>query len=73
MGGMGQGYIFILDRSYNMIATVKAGNYEFADFHEFEITEDNTALITIYTREMADLTSFGVSGQAYGLRIASFR
>lgn len=54
-----------MDQSYNTIATVKAGNHEFADLHEFEITADNTALLTIYTREMADLTSFGVTEQAW--------
>ena len=65
MGGNGQGYIFLLDQTYRTIATIKAGNHEFADFHEFEITENNTALITIYTRELEDLTAFGVSGEAW--------
>ena len=65
MGGIGQGYIFLLDQSYNTIANIKAGNHEFADFHEFEITANDTALITIYTRELADLSAFGVIGEAW--------
>ena len=65
LGGLGQGYAFILDRSYDTIATVKAGRHGFADLHEFSITADDTALVIIYNFETADLSQFGVSGSAW--------
>ena len=65
LGGLGQGYAFILDRSYDTIATVKAGRHGFADLHEFSITDDDTALVIIYDFETADLSQFGVPGTAW--------
>ena len=65
LGGLGQGYAFVLDRSYDTIATVKAGRHGFADLHEFSITDDDTALVIIYDFETADLSQFGVPGTAW--------
>jgi hypothetical protein len=45
----GQGEDVILNRHYQQIATVKAGNGLNADLHEFSITRQNTALITAYS------------------------
>jgi hypothetical protein len=45
----GQGVDVILNRHYQQIATVRAGNGLMADLHEFIITAQNTALITAYS------------------------
>jgi hypothetical protein len=44
---VGQTVDYILDTQYQVIATVLAGNGYDADSHEFRITPQNTALITI--------------------------
>jgi hypothetical protein len=44
--GSGQGEIY--DSSYRPVATVRAGNGLHSDLHEFELTRENTALITAY-------------------------
>jgi hypothetical protein len=56
---------YICDNTYNVIATVQAGNGLNADEHEFQLTPQNTALITIYSTVPADLSSLG--GPANGL------
>jgi hypothetical protein len=52
---------YILDTSYNVVATVQAGNGYDADIHEFEITPQGTALITIYNNIPTDLSAVGGS------------
>jgi hypothetical protein len=59
--GVGQVTDYIYDTRYQQIATVQAGNGYTADSHEFLITPQNTALITIYGSAHADLTSIGGS------------
>lgn len=46
--GIGYGEDEIYDSSYRPVATVKAGNGLAADLHEFQLTPQNTALITTY-------------------------
>ncbi len=46
--GYGRGEYVILDSSYREITRVRAGNGYLGDHHEFLITEQDTALITIY-------------------------
>lgn len=55
----------IADRHYRVIATVEAGNGLTQDIHEFRLTRENTALITIYRTVPRDLSAFG--GPASGL------
>jgi len=50
---------YILDDTYSVVATVKAGNGFNADQHEFQLTPQNTALIAIYDVVQADLSSVG--------------
>ena len=50
---------YIMDGSYNIVATVQAGHGYNTDVHEFQITPQNTALISIYDNVQADLTSVG--------------
>jgi hypothetical protein len=56
---------YIADRHYRVIATVRAGNGLTADIHEFRLTPQGTALITIYRTLPQDLSSVG--GPALGL------
>jgi hypothetical protein len=46
--GVGQGQDEIYDSHYRPVATVKAGNGLNSDLHEFQITSQNTALVTAY-------------------------
>jgi hypothetical protein len=57
--GYGQGEYVLADRTYREIARVKAGNGYDGDHHEFLITPEDTALITIYHGVKWDLTSVG--------------
>jgi hypothetical protein len=57
--GHSEGYDVILDRHYRQIATVEAGNGLKADQHEFALTPQGTALITIYHQVPYDLSSLG--------------
>ncbi|HXP59037.1 MAG TPA: arylsulfotransferase family protein [Dongiaceae bacterium] len=50
---------YILDNTYTVIATVTAGNGYNADLHEFQLTPQNTALITINDIVQTDLSSVG--------------
>jgi hypothetical protein len=50
---------YILDGTYHVIATVRAGNGLNADAHDFLLTPQGTALITIYDVVTADLSSVG--------------
>jgi hypothetical protein len=56
---------YIADRHYHVIATVSAGHGLTADIHEFHLTREGTALITIYSTVPRDLSAFG--GPAAGL------
>ena len=57
--GTGEGEGVIVGADYKEIARVRAGNGFAADVHEFLITPENTALITIYNPNTIDLTSIG--------------
>jgi hypothetical protein len=57
--GIGNGYFVIVDRSYRIVATVRAANDLAADIHEFVITPRDTALFAVYHRVSRDLSSIG--------------
>ena len=57
--GIGRGEGVIVDQSYETVATVQAGNGLSLDLHELRLTPRGTALLTIYNRDRADLTSMG--------------
>jgi len=65
--GHGQGFDYIADSSYRVIAKVAAGNGLDADSHEFRLTSRGTALITIYHTVPYDLSSLGgpADGKVY--------
>src|SRR5215211_1874216 len=55
--GFGKGEYVIADRSYREVARVRAGNGYNGDHHEFLITSEDTALITIYNKVPSELIS----------------
>ena len=57
--GYGQGKYVICDGSYREITRVRAGNGYDGDHHEFIITPQDTALITIYSKVQRDLSGVG--------------
>jgi Arylsulfotransferase (ASST) len=57
--GYGQGEYVIADRAYNEITRVRAGNGYRGDHHEFLITPEDTALLTVYSEEAMDLSPVG--------------
>lgn len=59
-GWFGKGYYLMLDSSYNIFKNVTAAGDLDGDLHEFQITQDGTALLTIYDIQPADLTAYGV-------------
>ena len=58
-GSLSDGTDYIYNTHFQQIATVKAGNGDTTDGHEFLITPQGTALITSYDTATADLTSIG--------------
>lgn len=63
----GKGLYFMLDESYQVVHVVKAaGEGLFGDLHEFKITSQNTALLTVYNTTSADLTGMGMFRGADG-------
>ncbi len=50
---------YIADRHYHTIASVTAGNGLIADTHEFRLTREGTALISVYRTIPYDLSSVG--------------
>ncbi|KAF2661778.1 hypothetical protein K491DRAFT_744930 [Lophiostoma macrostomum CBS 122681] len=59
VGGHGNGEYIMLDQSYKEIARVQAANGLEADLHEFRITNEGTAVITVYDVREIDLTRVG--------------
>jgi hypothetical protein len=59
VAGHGVGEYVIFDGSYREIARVRAGNGYRGDLHEFLITPQDTALLTAYGAEPADLSAIG--------------
>jgi hypothetical protein len=57
--GTSEGVNQIVDQSYKTIARVGAGNGYKADVHEFLLTPQGTALLTVHAETTADLTSVG--------------
>ena len=55
--GLGDGLIY--DSSYRQLARVRAGNGYHADFHEFQLTPQGTALMLAYQPVRWDLRSVG--------------
>ena len=59
LGGYGEGEFVIADASYREVARVAAGNGRKGDLHEFQLTDEGTALVLTYDVEPADLREVG--------------
>jgi hypothetical protein len=57
--GFGQGEEIIDNAAYQQIGEVRAGNGFLADLHEFRITPENTALLTVFDPIQCNLSSVG--------------
>lgn len=57
--GFGQGEEVIANSSYTRILHMKAGNGFLADLHEFKITPQNTALLTVFDPIRCNLSKVG--------------
>lgn len=59
-GGHGLGHAVIYDQAYQPVASVHAGNgYAGNDLHEFVVTAQDTALVTVFNRIQWDQTAIG--------------
>jgi Arylsulfotransferase (ASST) len=58
-GGQSKAGEVIMDSSYRQLALVRAGNGYQPDLHEFQLTPQGTALITVYDGIDCDLSSVG--------------
>lgn len=63
--GFGRGELVIADSSYTIVKTIRPAHGELADFHEFVITPQGTALITVY-RPHSNVDLRAVGGPASG-------
>jgi len=57
----GLGEYAIVDRNYRQIASVRAGSGFNGDLHEFQLTDHDTALITVFHERQTDLSAVGGS------------
>jgi hypothetical protein len=57
--GFGEGDEVIANTAYRQLAVVHAGNGLLADLHDFQITPQNTGLLTAYDPVHCDLASIG--------------
>ncbi|KAI2468128.1 ASST-domain-containing protein [Annulohypoxylon bovei var. microspora] len=59
VGGHGAGTVIMLDNTYTLFKEVRAAYGMDADLHDFRITKDGTALITVYEIVHRDLNEVG--------------
>jgi Arylsulfotransferase (ASST) len=57
--GFGQGEDIVMNRDYQTVATIRAGNGYEADLHDFQIAPDNVAYVTVYNPIRCDLSHVG--------------
>ena len=61
-GGEGEGEGVLYDTSYQPVRRVRAGNGFYADGHEFQLTDHDTALLIAYDPILRDLSHIGGRG-----------
>lgn len=54
-----------MDDTYTIKHNISAPGFDFGDMHEFELTSNGTALVTIYNPVAADLTPVGGPAEGY--------
>jgi arylsulfotransferase ASST len=63
--GFGEGEVEIVDQSYRSVAKVRAGNGYAADLHDFVLTPDGTALLTVFDPLHCDTSGIGGTRDGY--------
>jgi Arylsulfotransferase (ASST) len=63
--GRGAGELVIVDRRYREVARLRMDGGLDADFHEFRLTDEGTALLLAYPPEPADLSTVGGPRRGY--------
>jgi len=59
-GAKGRGAMYMLNSKYELVHKLQAvGENLFGDLHEFQLTNDGTALITVYNDTTIDMRNFG--------------
>ncbi|KAJ6786156.1 hypothetical protein PWT90_00718 [Aphanocladium album] len=64
-GGGKQGSWYMMDDTYTIRHNISAPGFKYGDMHEFELTANGTALVTIYNPIPADLSAVGGAAQGY--------
>ncbi|KAF7561256.1 hypothetical protein G7046_g2865 [Stylonectria norvegica] len=59
-GTFGEGYYMMLDETYEPVKIITPVGDVSGDLHEFRITDKGTALMTIYQKRAADMSSYGI-------------
>lgn len=69
IAGYGTGHMKLLDENYTAVAEIFPGNHRLADFHEFKMVGNDSAVVTVYEPQQVDLLSIGgpVDGWVYEL------
>jgi Arylsulfotransferase (ASST) len=57
--GFGQGEDIVMNRNYQTVATIRAGNGYRADLHDFQIAPGGVAYLTVYNVMRCDLSPVG--------------
>ncbi|KAJ4471442.1 ASST-domain-containing protein [Lentinula aciculospora] len=71
-GGHGSGYNLLLDNTYTVVANFTVKNLGVgADIHELQITSNNTAVMTAYPTQAANLSAFNGPSDGYVLNCAA--
>ena len=66
-GSRGRGQYVMLDSHYRVVHRVQAvGDGRRGDLHEFVVTDEGTALLTVYEAKQVDLRALGVLRPAHG-------
>lgn len=71
--GHGHGHTTIMDKHYETIRELRAGNHKLTDKHEFHIVSDTTAVIQVYQPVPRDLTPWGASEEQQWIVNAIFQ
>ncbi|KAJ3489459.1 hypothetical protein NLG97_g5988 [Lecanicillium saksenae] len=64
-GGGKQGSWYMMDDTYTIRHNISAPGFKYGDMHEFELTSNGTALLTIYDPTPADLSEVGGAAKGY--------
>lgn len=71
--GHGHGHITFLDKNYETIKELRAGNHKICDKHEFHIIDEKTGLIQIYQPRPVDLSKWASSKEQQWIVDAIFQ